>query len=106
MITDDLVRALTASTSIVHASTVHAIVVHNYCLAPKLVLPRGSLGGCDVGWKKRLYYSFKWSCILFLMNSWFCVWWICYHLNFLPSCCLIAIAIHVLLVHFLSRSSC
>ena len=54
MITDDLVRALTASTSIVHASTVHAIVVHNYCLAPKLVLPKGSLGGCDVGWKKRL----------------------------------------------------
>ena len=73
MITDDLVRALTASTSIVHASTVHAIVVHNYCLAPKLVLPRGSLGGCDVGWKKHLYYSFKWSCILFLMNSWFCM---------------------------------
>ena len=103
MITDDLVRALTASTSIVHASTVHAIVVHNYCLAPKLVLPKGSLGGCDVGWKKRLYYSFKWSCVLFLMNSWFCVW---YHLNFLPSCCLIAMAIHVLLVHFLSRSSC
>ncbi len=25
--------------------------------------------GCDVGWQNA-YFGFKWSCVLFLMNSW------------------------------------
>ncbi len=26
--------------------------------------------GCDVGMAENAYFGFKWSCVLFLMNSW------------------------------------